>query len=72
MAEFKKKLGTLAEQLINEYERFTTEHCGEFKQCVENQPQQERMTWYHEQIKLAKEKNDALRMFAHLKEFDTC
>ena len=61
----------LVEQLIDEYESFTTEHCGEFKQCTEghDQPQQERMTWYHEQIEMAKEENNTLRMLTHLIEF---
>ena len=58
----------LVEQLIDEYERFTTEHCGEFKQCI-GQPQEERMTWYHEQIEMAKEENNTLRMLTHLIEF---
>ena len=71
LAEFKKKLGILAEQLIDEYESFTTEHCGEFKQFIEDQPPQDRMTWYSEQIELAKTKNDAIRMYAHLNELDT-
>ena len=71
LAKFKKKLGELAEELINEYERFTTEHCGEFKQCIEDQPQQDRLTWYIEQIKLAKKKNRGIRMYAHLNELDT-
>ena len=69
LAKFKKKLGELAEELINEYESFTTEHCGEFKQCIEDQPPQDRMTWYSEQIELAMTNNDAIRMYAHLNEF---
>ena len=63
-------MSTLAEHIINKYESFTIEHCGEFKKC--DQPQQERMSLYREQIKLAKEANNAIRTFAHLKELDTC
>ena len=69
LAEFKKELGVLAEKLINEYESFTTEHCGEFKQCIEDQPPQDRLTWYIEQIELAKNKNRGIRMYTHLNEF---
>lgn len=69
MEEFKEKLGKLAEQLIDKYERFTTEHCGEFKKRVEDQPQEK---LYYEQIKLAKKEDRGIRSFAHLKELDTC
>ena len=70
LKEFKEKLGKLAEQLIDKYESFTIEHCGECKKGVEDHTQREKM--YCEQIKLAKREDGGVRSIAHLKELDTC
>ena len=63
------KLDILADQLIEKYGSFTTEHCGELKKEVYEKVQEES---YDKQIKLAKEKDKDIRLCAHLKELDTC
>lgn len=70
LAATKERLDGLERHLIEKYQSFSTEHCGELIKRKEYQPHQERS--YRDHFRLAKERDDRIRLAAQVKtELDT-